>query len=353
MLENFSKKNIQVKLIYPKRGELDFRKDTFYKFYNIENKFEIVQLAHKLPFNYLNYFEKISFVFSSFIWSLYSVKKVMKNISKNEILMTRTHWILFFLSKYKNLIVFECHKFSKINKFIFLRLREKENIVIVFTNKKLKDSFSLSNALEKKSIILESSFEERLFKDFKTYSNKKKNRVVFVGQLLRFNKSRDLKFIIDAFKEKELENFELIFIGGPNKAIKDLKENTSKNVKFLGHISNKEAIKGMESAEIGILINDKNQHSLSHTSPIKYFEYLRAGLKVLAVDFESHKNLPLKENIYFFENNNLSSFKDSLLKASEEIFVQNPELERFSYSYRTDKLIKHIARLEGLEPPTL
>ena len=44
-------------------------------------------------------------------------------------------------------------------------------------------------------------------------------------------------------KEKELENFELIFIGGPNKAIKDLKENTSKNVKFLGHISTKKQLK--------------------------------------------------------------------------------------------------------------
>ena len=353
MLENFSKKNIQVKLIYPKRGKLDFRKDTFFKFYNIENKFEISQLAHKLPFNYFNYFEKISFVLSSFIWSYYSVKKVMKNVSNDEILMTRTHWILFFLSKYKNLTVFECHKFSKINNFIFLRLRKKENIVIVFTNKKLKESFSLSNALEKKSIILESSFEERLFKDFKTYSNKRKNKVVFVGQLLRFNKSRDLKFVIDAFREKELENFELIIIGGPNEAIKNLRKSSGKNVKFLGHISNKEAIKEMESAEIGVLINDKNQHSLMHTSPIKYFEYLRAGLKVLAVDFESHENLPLKENIYYFENKNLNSFKDTLIKARNEKFVRNPDLEKFSYSYRANKLINHIARLEGLEPPTL
>ena len=353
MLENFSKKNIQVKLIYPKRGKLDFRKDTFFKFYDIENKFEIEQLAHKLPFNYFNYFEKISFVLSSFIWSYYSVKKVMKNVSNDEILMTRTPWILFFLSKYKNLIVFECHKFSKINNFIFLRLRKKENIVIVFTAKKLKESFSLSNALEKKSIILESSFDERLFKDFKTYSNKRKNKVVFVGQLLRFNKSRDLKFVIDAFKEKELENFELIIIGGPNEAIKNLRKSSGKNVKFLGHISNKEAIKEMESAEIGILINDKNQHSLMHTSPIKYFEYLRAGLKVLAVDFESHKNLPLKENIYYFEYKNLNSFKDTLIKARNEKFVRNSDLEKFSYSYRANNLISYIARLEGLEPPTL
>ncbi len=267
--------------------------------------------------------------------------------------MTRTHWILLFLSKYKNLIIFECHKFSKINNFIFKRLRKKENILIVFTNKSLKDSFLLSNTLEQKTIILESSFEERLFKDSKTYSNKKKNKIIFVGHLLRFNKPRDLKFIIDAFKEKELENFELTIIGGPNKAVNDLKKTAGKNIRVLGHISNKDAIKEMESADIGILINEQGQHSEMHTSPIKYFEYLRSGLKILAVNFEAHKNLPLNENVYYFENKNLNSFKNNLIKASKKNFKENTELDKFSYSHRASKLINHIARLEGLEPPTL
>tara|TARA_B100001109_G_scaffold255585_1_gene259386 strand:+ start:5245 stop:6435 length:1191 start_codon:yes stop_codon:yes gene_type:complete len=353
MLENLSKNDIEVNLCYPRRGDLDFRKETIEKFYDIESKFKITQLAHKLPFGYFNYFEKINFIVSSFIWSFYSVKKIMKTVSNNEIIMTRTHWILFFLSKYKNLIIFECHKFSKINNYIFKRLRKKENILIVFSNKNLKDSFLLSSTLEKKAIILESSFEDRLFKDPKTYSNKKKNKIVFVGHLLRFNKTRDLEFIIDSFKGKELENFELTIIGGPNKAANDLKKTASKNVRILGHISNKEAIKEMESADIGILINEKDEHSEMHTSPIKYFEYLRSGLKILAVDFEAHKNLPLKENLYFFENKNLNSFKDNLIKVSKKNFKENTELDKFSYSHRVSKLINHIARLEGLEPPTL
>jgi len=115
MLENFSLKKMDVRLIYPKRGNLDFRNVAINDFYNIENEFEIKQLAHKLPFNYIKYFEGISFILSSFLWSFYSVRKVMKNISFDEVIMTRTHWILFFLRKYKNLIIFECHKYSKIN----------------------------------------------------------------------------------------------------------------------------------------------------------------------------------------------------------------------------------------------
>ena len=56
MLENFSLKNIDVNLIYPRRGKLDFRNETINDFYNIENHFEIKQLAHKLPFNYFKNF---------------------------------------------------------------------------------------------------------------------------------------------------------------------------------------------------------------------------------------------------------------------------------------------------------
>ena len=353
MLENFSLKNIDVNLIYPRRGKLDFRNETINDFYNIENHFEIKQLAHKLPFNYFKNFEKINFVLSSFLWSIYSVRNVMKNVPVDQVMMTRTHWILFFLRNYKNLIIFECHKFSKINNFIFKLLKDKANLVIIFTNLNLKQSFSLSNKLEKNSIVLESSYEDRLFQNIETYSEKQKNKVVFVGQLLRFNKKRDLEFLINAFKEKSLEDFELRIIGGPNQVVNDLKKIAGNNTKFLGHLSNKDAVKEMESAAFGILINEKNQHSLMHTSPIKYFEYQRAGLKILAIDFEAHRNLPIKDNLYFFEDGNVLSFKTSLLKAKEEPFKNNPELSKFSYSHRVDKLIDHVARLEGLEPPTL
>ena len=55
----------------------------------------------------------------------------------------------------------------------------------------------------------------------------------------------------------------------------------------------------MIKSGIGILINtDLNIHSTRYTSPLKYFEYLAAGLKILAVDYEAHRK-PFAENISF------------------------------------------------------
>ena len=64
----------------------------------------------------------------------------------------------------------------------------------------------------------------------------------------------------------------------------------------------KEVVKLILESEVGILINSEDTiHSKVFTSPIKYFEYLRGGLKVLAVDFTSHENLPYSEDITFFQ----------------------------------------------------
>tara|TARA_B000000475_G_C15870235_1_gene395974 strand:- start:10 stop:807 length:798 start_codon:yes stop_codon:yes gene_type:complete len=265
--------------------------------------------------------------------------------------MTRTPWVLYFLSKYKNLLIFECHKFSKINNFIFKRLKDKENIILIFTNNNLKNDFTISKKLEKKSIILESSYEESLFSNFR--KNKIKRKIVFVGNLLRFDKKRDIDFLIEVFNDEKLKDFNLVIIGGPNDVAEELQKISGENIKFLGFMSNKNAIKEMETAEIGILINEKNRHSEKHTSPIKYFEYLRSGLKILAVNFDSHVKLPINENVLYFEKGHKEDFMKNLFKLDHAEFKNNNEIIKYSYNYRVQRLLKHIARLEGLEPPTL
>jgi hypothetical protein len=108
------------------------------------------------------------------------------------------------------------------------------------------------------------------------------------------------------------------------------------------------------SSEIGLLINEGNDmHSIKHTSPIKYYEYLRGGLKVLAVDFPSHRNLPMGQNNFYFKENNTEDFIEKLLIASQAKYIYNSNLKNYSYMARLKKLLNHLARLEGLEPPTL
>ena len=354
MLESLCSFGINTELIFPDRGYEANDNEAILEFYEIKEKFKISKYSHKLPFNKLNLkkLERINFLISSSIWSLSAVRKYFKTITKEEIIMTRTHWVLYFASKYKNIIIYECHKFSKVDNFILKRLQLKENVIVIFPNEELQKQFNLLGKLSENTLILQSAFDEKLYpsNDFE----KVKNKVVFVGNLLRFNNSRNLEFLINTFHDARLENFNLTIIGGPNKAVKELKNSLSKNTVAVGRLSQKDAIKEMASAEIGLLINDGSEvHSYLHTSPIKYFEYLRGGLKILAVDFPSHRNLPLNKNNFYFDEDNKEEFVNKLIEASNTKFHYEEGLENYSYNSRTKKLLDHIARLEGLEPPTL
>ena len=352
MLENFSKQKVQPLLIFPDRGAFDKSYKKIKDFYQIKNDFEIKTYKHFLPFNSFKSFEKLNFLISSFLWSLYGVIKVKKTLDSRDIIMTRTHWIAYFASMFSNIIVYECHKFSKIEKFIFKRIRNKRNVVVVFPNNNLKNSYELGKLLNANSLILNSSFDEDFFKNISVKRCPK--RVIFVGSLLRFNESRNISFLIDVFADNRLEEFKLIVVGGPAEVAEQLKkEIISKNVNFIGPLLQKEAIREILKSEIGILINDDNIHSKFHTSPIKYFEYLRGGVKVLAVNYPSHKQLPMNENNYYFESNDKDSFIKSVILASKATFKQNVEINNFSYKNRVKELLNHLARLEGLEPPTL
>ena len=351
MLENFKKQRLEVSLFFPNRGKFSKEKKIIEDFYNIEQTFEIESLKHYLPFNALPFFNKFNFLISSFIWSLYAFWKLSPKIASSDLLMTRTHWVLLFFSHKTNLIVYECHKYSKIENLIFKFIKNKSKIILIFTNELLKKQYKLSDNLNSNSLILESSFDEKYFS--KKYPNKIINRVVFAGNLLRFNKSRNLDFLLNAFDSPELSEYELFIIGGPDQEYKKFSDFKSKNIFFLGPLSNKNTINEMRKAEIGILINSPDNHSKFFTSPIKYFEYLRSDLKIVAIDFPSHRNLPFLENIYFYNNSDKFSFINAIKTASSNEFKIIKDLNSFSYESRVKKILKVSARLEGLEPPTL
>tara|TARA_X000000368_G_scaffold13097_1_gene10529 strand:- start:3858 stop:4991 length:1134 start_codon:yes stop_codon:yes gene_type:complete len=353
MLEHFVINNIDTELIFPDRDKSRLKKENIFDFYDVDNKFLISKHKHFLPFGRFGWLNNsFSFLISSFLWSMYIVNKTMRKVENDTTLMTRTHWILFFLAKYKNNIIYECHKFSKIDKFVFNKISDTKNIIVIFTNKELMNAFDLSKNIKNNSIVLESSFEEKYFEN--NQNPKLNNSVIFAGNLIRFEQERNLNFLLEAFKDKRLDNYKLKIIGGPDYIAKKIKrDNLSKNIEILGRLSHKNTIKEIQKSEIGILINSPDKHSKLHTSPIKYFEYIRGGLKVLAVDFSAHKQLPSFNNLYFYKHDDREDFIKNLINTGKNKFISSNEIVNYSYKSRVNKLLNHIARLEGLEPPTL
>ena len=344
-IKYFEMNGFKVKLTFPLREKnSSSNKEVLKKFYPVSDDLSIYGASHNLPFGRIFIFEKILFLISHFFWSL----KISKEFSdKNEIHFTRSDWVFYFLSKKGLHVIFECHQLSKIRKWVLKNSIKNLNTKIIFLNSRLlSDSGVDLPEYKLKLLVLPNGVDPELF-NFE--STKKIGQILFLGNLQRFNDDRNLNFIIDCFQVNEIfNNFSLKIIGGDSQATQDLK-NYVKNkslqdkVEISENIARKKAMKYLEESEIGLLINSEtNKHSTHYTSPLKYFEYLYAELKILAVDFPSHKELPFSDNIAFFENNNFDSFKKAIFRLEKTKKISRNDLKDITLDSRIKKLIDFI-----------
>ena len=357
MLKYFSRSNYQVKLIFPERTENSSGNiEILQKHYDFKETYEVILTKHNYPFKDYKTkanFKKLRFNISHFLWSLDVVKKVVKNNDANTLFLTRSDWVFYFLSRKNKNVTFECHQTSKIRKFVISRAIKYPNSKVIFTNELLKKEFFNNDLFNSKIMVAHNSYDG----DFFTDKNKEKiaNKIIFVGNLLRFEGNRGIDFLIDVFNDVRLKKHTLEIIGGPENVKNELKRKLkNSNVQLSGRKDRVETIKSMLSSYVGVLINtSENRHSTHHTSPLKFFEYLQSGLNVVAVDFPSHRNLPFSDQIYFFKEKDSESLIAAILKASEEASNTYSNLDDHSYKHRASKILQFMARPEGLEPPTL
>ena len=336
-LKYFVKNNYEVNLYFPLREKNSSKElENIQKKYNFNEIINVFGSSHPYPFGKLHFFTRFFYHLSHFLWARKTSKNFTDVQNKGDYFLTRSDWVLYFLSK-KNLnIIFECHQYSKLRNYIFKKVSRLNNVKIIYLNELIKKEF---NTTPQKSLILASGVDKELFQNIP--KNKKiENKIVFVGNLLRFGKQRNIEKIFSVFQN--LEEFSLTIIGGPTSESDRLKNIVRKlnlsNVTIRGRLSRQETINEILSSSYGLLINSDDKHSRLFTSPLKYFEYLAADLKVIAVNFPSHNLLPEQSNIYYFENDDLDSLKQSIYRASENRFI-DVDIEKYSLNNRVKQII--------------
>ena len=340
-IKYFVKNKIEVDLYFPLREkESDGSIYKLMDYYSISEIFNSIGVKHPYPHGKIKLFPALWFHISHFLWS----RKIIKNINKkydDVYFMTRSDWVAFFLAKKNKKVIFECHQTSKLRNFIVKRIKNKENVKFIFLNNHLHTHYgNPTNA-----IVLQNGVDPELFKNSK--ESAEKGSIIFVGNISRFKKTRGLEKIIEWFKDAEINsNFTLKIIGGPNKSLETLNNTIKKNglenfVKLYGRLDRKKTINEIQKSSIGLLINSSdNLHSFKYTSPLKYFEYLFGGLKIIAVNFPAHHELPFSENISFFDLNDKSSFIQSLKNIEKKKVFQENELNNITLDSRIKKIIE-------------
>jgi len=343
IIKYFVKNGLDVKLYFPLREKnSNDNLNELKKFYSFNEEFKTVGLKHNLPFGKLKLLEPIWFHISHFIWSKVNVKNIIKLSANDEIFFTRSDWVLYFLAKQDKNVIFECHQISKIRSWVLKRVSKNNKVKIIFLNNNLKNYYENLNLNNR---VLHSGVDSILFSKFKNIKQKE-NQVVYVGNLIRFGKKRGLDFIIEAFSSyDELKKYNLQIIGGPKKEASRLqeivKENKFENITVTGRLNREETAKKIMESSVGILINTgESSHSRDFTSPLKYFEYLFAKLKIVAVDFPAHRILPYSDNISFFKKNDHREFVNSIIKTDS---INNHEnFKGISIDDRVKEIIKFV-----------
>tara|TARA_X000000368_G_scaffold410187_1_gene393277 strand:- start:555 stop:1700 length:1146 start_codon:yes stop_codon:yes gene_type:complete len=344
----FNKKNYKVKLIFPLRSKTSTDNVSLLKkYYGFDDEIIFEGVKHNLPFGKLKFFEKYLFLISHYLWS----RKISKNFSvknnKEVQFFTRSDWIFYYLSRKGLNIIFECHQLSKTRKWVLRNSIHEAGAKVIFLNKNLLFDSGIDKDLYSEKIeVIPNGVDEGLFSKI---NNKKDYEIVFSGNLKRFDEGRGLEFVINAFSNKNMpKEYTLKVIGGPASEVNKLKEYASKlglnnKIEFLDRLDRNSTISNIEKASIGLLINSsENLHSVKYSSPLKYFEYMYAGLKIIAINFPSHKILPFAENILFFNENDENSFINAI-KDSRVLEPMNKKyLKNITMDARVNKIISLI-----------
>ena len=348
-LRNLNKEGVKVDLIYPLRDKnstdnLSILKD----YYSLDFDISFKGKKHLLPFGKVKIFEKYTYLLSHVLWSYWVTRNFITE--KDSYVFTRSDWVYYFLSRKNIPIVFECHQLTNLRTLLMRKSIKYPKSKIIFLNNNLaKDSnLDLVNNPQKITVMHNGVDHDYFKTPLKEPSQK--NKMVFVGNLLRFNKSRGIEFVIQSMAKNNFPN-DILFkiIGGPEDEVDRLKDLVSKlqlkdRVEIVGRMSRKETINQLRNSEFGLLLNSNDDiHSTDHTSPIKYFEYLYAGLKIVAIDFPSHRALPFSTNICFFTKKDSKSFIKALNDASSKSILNKVDLESITLEKRSKKILSFLS----------
>lgn len=316
MCKYFVRNKYEVSLFFPLRSKhSDDNLMSLKKHYEFSKEiFDVVGIHHKTKFEGSNHFKKIRYIFGHILWAKNSVKKILKEFEVPSIFFTRSDWVFYFLSKKNKPVVFECHKLTSIRKKILQLSIKKEFSKIIFVNDKLKIEANIKSKYFKKLLVQGAGYDQDFF-----YESDKKiiKQIVYAGSLQRLGLNRNLDYIIDSFSDKRMSDFNLKIFGGTEKEIALLKRKYKHipNVKFSKHITKTSLGKEFAESEIGILAGSNDVYSKYYTDPLKFYEYVAAGLKIIATNFPSHRNLEKYSNITFFNYKDSNSFINSVLQA--------------------------------------
>lgn len=287
--EALIKKGVDLTLLIPARKQTaNLRGKKIESFYDLN-----VKIKTKKLFTIdllIGFFPKnLAYILQTFSFSVAEFFYLLRH--DFDIIYTREFSSAVALCFLKKNWFFEAHKFPKTfaGKFLHkLVLKKASGLVCISDGLALKYKKLIRNL---KIIIANDGVD---LNDFKNTKNHTKGLILYTGSPYSEKGVYTLADASIGFKN-------IVFVGGYEKDPEFIEfKNYAKHAKVLAHLQHKDMVELISKAEILVIPNSaKSEYSKNETSPLKLFEYMASGKKIVASDVPSLKSV-LNENMAWF-----------------------------------------------------
>jgi len=344
MCEAFASLGLKVKLLHPYRDNPLAGKSVF-EFYGVRPIFEIrtlsnwdvVRLERWVP----NRWFTLLFFLHSMIWSRYAAQVASQE--RADLYYTREASIAYWLTQMGLPTVYEAHVAPKWGQRWLLKMlaRQQELRLVVSLTSFIRDEFVKMGFCREKLAVLPDGVDLSLFQnlpdrdDCRRHLNLPLDRPIigYIGRFRTMEMEKGIPELVEAMAYlAQIQGAEplLLCVGGPMEVVPDYLERARRlgapehRLKFVDRVPNREVPLWIRSFDLAIAPFPNTEHYAYFMSPLKLFEYMAAGVPIVATDLPS-----LREVLRHGENAWLVSPNDpkALAEGIRHLF-ENPDLAR-------------------------
>ena len=336
MCEAFSKLGIEVLLLHPHRHQHNkkLRHTTVFEYYKVRPVFEVRTLPNLDVLLAERFFPRRTFVWfyflHSLLWGLYAALKARREAV--DLYYTRDVAVAFWLVQIGLPTVFEAHVVHRHGqRWLLENIAHHRALALVpvltpFIKKQLITmGFPKEKMLVSPDAVDLSSFENLPRKEeCRRLLNLPLERPIigYIGRFQTMGMEKGIPELIEAMAHLPSVNGKrplLLCVGGPMSAVQDYLDRADsieiprQTLRFVDHVPTSEVPRVMKACDVCTIPWPWTEFSAYYTSPMKLFEYMAAGVPIVASDLPSLREiLRHGENAWLVRPGNPSALADGI-----------------------------------------
>jgi len=314
MCEAFSELGIEVFLLHPRRhqGDQMMRNRTVFEYYQLNHLFEMRILPNPDALLVERFLPRHSFVWFFFLhgllWGLYAAFKARKEAA--DVYYTRDIAVAFWLTRLGLPTVFEGHSMPKRGQKWLLRriVGHPQLRLIVLLTPFLKERYAEMGFDQERLAVFPDAVDLSLFHDLpdKAECRRRLNLslaqpiIGYVGRFQTMGREKGIPQLIEAMAN--LPSIDgnvplLLCVGGPMSVVKSYLEQADSAgiprqvLKFVDRVPNRDVPLWLSAFDVAVMPFPETEHYKYSMSPLKLFEYMAAGVPIVASDLPSIREI--------------------------------------------------------------